>query len=67
MCVFVKGGLVEVCNYWVKIMQGIIKYVYVICCINEGMFDLQMVEDFIGLFDFDEYLFDDSFYLQEVC
>ena len=35
--------------------------------INEGMFDPQMVEDFIGPLDFDEHLLDDSFYSQEAC
>ena len=67
MRVFAKGGPAEARNYWVKTMQGITKHAHAIRRINEGMFDPQMVEDFIGPLDFDEHLLDDSFYSQEAC
>ncbi|MGP5737535.1 GspE/PulE family protein [Pseudomonas aeruginosa] len=67
MRVFAKGGPAEARNYWVKTMQGITKHAHAIRRINEGIFDPQMVEDFIGPLDFDEHLLDDSFYSQEAC
>ncbi|MBA4892551.1 pilus assembly protein, partial [Pseudomonas aeruginosa] len=67
MRVFAKGGPAEARNYWVKTMQGITKHAHAIRRINEGMFDPQIVEDFIGPLDFDEHLLDDSFYSQEAC